>query len=93
MLNTPASGAVAETRIGASPRKAPPPATAWYSSPVAGLKTMPITGSPRSTSAMLMANSARPFTNELVPSIGSTTHSRSRPSRSGESFVSSESQP
>ena len=61
--------------------------------PAAGLNTAPTTGRPRSTSATLMANSARPFTNELVPSMGSTTQSRSFSSRSGVSFVSSESPP
>ena len=50
-------------------------------------------GIPFSTKATLTTKLGTPSINSLVPSNGSTTHTRSLERRSGESTVSSESQP
>ena len=73
----------AVTWIGASLRKAPCSRMAWKNSPVAGLNTAPSTGLPSCTSAADMVHSGTWRRKALVPSIGSTIHTKRRSSLVG----------
>ena len=68
-------------------------AAAQNSSRLIGLYVTPSTGTPSSASAIATTNSGMPLMNSLVPSSGSTIHTRRRESRSALSAVSSESHP
>ncbi len=74
-------------------RHEPWPEIPIHSSSRAGAASMPISGRRSLISATDTAHPVRPRMKSRVPSIGSTSQIRPRPSRAGSSAVSSDSQP